>query len=104
MPYVLRYNAIADLKKHANISKLLGGSTKGLPLSDVATRCSSDFKQLLIDLDIKTSLKEVGVTKDMIPKLAKNVFKSKNHVARNPRTISEEDMIELFINAYNAKL
>jgi alcohol dehydrogenase len=104
MPYVLRYNAIADLKKHVNISNLLGGSTRGLSLRDAATRCASDFKQLLIDLDVKTSLKDVGVTKDMIPKLAKNVFKSKNHVARNPRIISEQDMINLFEDSYNDKL
>jgi len=40
----------------------------------------------------------------MIPLIAKNVFKSPKHVARNPRKVTEEGMIKLFTKAYEGKL
>ena len=104
MPYVLEYNAISNLQKHATITQLLGEPITGLSLRDAAFRCSIAFKKLLVDLDMPTSLKEVGVMKDMIPSLAKNVFRSPKHVARNPRKVTEEDMIRLFRKAYEGKL
>jgi len=51
-----------------------------------------------------TSLKEVGLTRDLIPSISINVFKSPHHVARNPRKATEKDMIKLFTNAYEGKL
>jgi len=104
MPYVLEYNAVSNLRKHATIAELLGGSTAGLSLRDAALRCAADFRKLLIDLDMPTSLKEVGITKDMIPSIAQNVFKSAKHVSRNPRKVAEKDMIKLFMRAYEGRI
>jgi alcohol dehydrogenase len=104
MPYVLEYNAIADLTKHATIAALLGENIKTLPLREAAFKASLAFKKLLTDLNFPTSVKEVGVAEDMIPKLAENVFKSASHVARNPRRITKEDMIELFGRAIEGRL
>lgn len=104
MPYVLVYNAASNVKKHSTIAELLGESVSGLSLKDVAFRCAVKFKELLTDLDMPTSLREVGVTEDMIPSIAHNVFRSPKHVARNPRRITENDMIELFMKAYEGKL
>jgi alcohol dehydrogenase len=104
MPYVLEYNAIANMEKHAALAALLGQSVNGLSLRDAAMSSAMAFKKLLIDLDFPTSIKDIGITEDMIPDLAKNVFKSTTHVQRNPRKITEEDMIKLFTKAYNGKL
>ena len=104
MPYVLEYNGISNLWKHATLAEKLGGSTAGLSIRDAAFRCALDFKNLLKDLDMPTSLKEVGLTRDLIPSIAVNVFKSPHHVARNPRKVTEKDMIKLFTNAYEGKL
>jgi len=99
-PYVLQYNAIANLERHAHIAKLLGESIVELPLRDAALKAGVTFKKLLEDLDMPTSLKEVGVEKEQIPEIAKRVFKSRGHVARNPRKINLEDMIKLLKKAY----
>ena len=104
MPYVLEYNAIANMEKHATLAALLGQSVDGLSLRDAAMSSAMAFKKLLIDLDFPTSIKDIGITEDMIPDLAKNVFKSTTHVQRNPRKITEEDMIKLFTRAYHGKL
>ena len=104
MPYVLEYNAIANLQKHATIATLLGGPITGLTQQEAAFRCAADFRQLMLDLDLPTSLQEVNIPRDMIPAIAQNVFKSPQHVARNPRRVFEQDMVTLFTNAYDGTL
>lgn len=104
MPYVLEYNAISSLEKHAKVTELLGESVKGLSPRDAAYRCAVGFKKLLKDLNIPKSLREVGVEKDLIPVIAKNVFRSPRHVERNPRKVSEEEMVKLFSKAYEGEL
>jgi alcohol dehydrogenase len=104
MPYVLEYNATANLEKHARIAELLEESKGNLSLRSSAFRCAVGFKKLLQDLDMPTSLQAVGVTQRMIPSLARNVFRSPKHVARNPRKVTVESLIELFTNAYDGHL
>lgn len=104
MPYVLDYNALASLEKHATVAELLGEPTAGLSLRRAAFRCAVGFKKLLQDLDMPTSLQAVGVTREMIPSIARNVFRSPKHVARNPRPVTVEDMVALFTKAYDGRL
>ncbi len=104
MPYVLEYNALANLEKHARIAELLEEPKGNLSLRSSAFRCAVGFKKLLQDLDMPTSLQAVGVTQRMIPSLARNVFRSPKHVARNPRKVTVESLIELFTNAYDGHL
>ena len=104
LPYVMEYNALAQFEKHAMIAEVLGEETEGLSLRDAAYLAPLAFKKLLEDLRLPTSLKEVGVEKDMIPMIAHNVLKSPNHCRRNPREVTEEGMMELFTHAYEGAL
>lgn len=99
-PYVLEYNAIADFEKHAKIAELLGAKTDGLPLRDRAFMAARAFKDLLKDLGIPTSLKELDIKKEQISDISKNVFKNESHVRRNPRKVNEKEMVSLFEKAY----
>ncbi|MEE8569715.1 MAG: iron-containing alcohol dehydrogenase, partial [Candidatus Bathyarchaeia archaeon] len=94
----------ANLEKHARIAELLEEPKGNLSLRSSAFRCAVGFKKLLQDLDMPTSLQAVGVTQRMIPSLARNVFRSPKHVARNPRKVTVESLIELFTNAYDGHL
>ncbi|MBN1855677.1 MAG: iron-containing alcohol dehydrogenase [Dehalococcoidia bacterium] len=104
LPYVMEYNAIAQLEKHANIAEVLGENIDGLSLRDAAFLAPVAFKKLLLDLDLPMSLRSVDVEKDMIQMLARNVLKSPNHCRRNPREVTEDGMITLFEHAYEGKL
>jgi len=103
-PYVMEYNAVAQLEKHATIAEVLGENTDGLSLRDAAFLAPVAFKKLLLDLDLPMSLRSVDVEKDMIQMLARNVLKSPNHCRRNPREVTEDGMITLFEHAYEGKL
>jgi len=104
LPFVMEYNAIAQIEKHAMIAEVLGEELEGLPLRDAAFLAPVAFQKLLRDLRLPTSLREVNVEKDMIPMLARNVLKSPNHCRRNPREVTEEGMLELFEHAYEGTL
>ncbi len=104
MPYVLEYNAPADLEKHSKIASLLGENVEGLPLRDAAFQSAEAFRKLLLDIDLPTTIKDVGVNEDMIPILADNVFKSERHVARNPRRVTKDGMVKLFERAIRGRL
>ncbi len=103
LPYVMEYNAVAQLEKHSIIAEVLGENTEGLSLRDAAFLAPVAFKKLMVDLDLPTSLKAVDVEKDMIQMLARNVLKSPNHCRRNPREVTEDGMITLFEHAYEGK-
>jgi len=103
-PYVMEYNALAQLEKHAMIAEVLGEQTEGMSLRDAAYVAPMAFRTLMQDLGLPTSLKEVGVEKSMIPMIANNVLKSPNHCRRNPREVTEAGMIELFTHAYEGTL
>lgn len=104
LPYVMEYNAIAQLEKHANIARVLGENIENLSTRDAAFLAPLAFKKLMADLGLPTSLKAVDVEKDMLPVIARNVLKSPNHCRRNPREVTEEGMMELFEHAYEGKL
>lgn len=104
MPYVLRYNARVQTTKHAAIARLLGGATPDLTPREAAARAGAAFARLLVDLDMPTTLRAVGVARDAVPALARNVFRSPHHVARNPRQVREEEMVKLFTQAYEGHM
>jgi len=103
-PYVLEYNAFADVEKHSRIAWLLGEDVSGLPKRDTALGAAVAFRKLLRDLNMPTSLKEVDVEREQIPEIVDRVFKSRAHVARNPRKITKDDMVKLFEKAYEGTL
>ena len=103
-PYVLEYNAFADIEKHARIAEILGEDVSGLSKREAALRAAVAFRKLLKDVDMPTSLKEVGVERGQILEIADRVFKSGPHVTRNPRKVTKEDMIKLLEKAYEGTL
>jgi alcohol dehydrogenase len=104
LPYVMEYNAIAQLEKHATIAEVLGEDVEGMSLRDAAFMAPVAFRTLQEDLGLPTSLKAVDVEKDMLTAIAHNVLKSPNHCRRNPREVTEDGMMDLFEHAYEGKL
>ncbi len=104
MPYVLQYNAIADLHKHARIAELMGESVAGLSLRDAAYMAGLAFRKLLEDLNFPLSLKDAGAGDDDVEEIVNRIFLSERHVSRNPRTVRKRDMYELVGKALRGEL
>lgn len=104
MPYVLQYNAIADLHKHARIAELLGERTDRLSLRDAAYMAGVAFRKLLEDLNFPLTLSDVGATDEDAEEIVSRIFLSEKHISRNPRIVKREDMNELVRRAIHGLL
>jgi alcohol dehydrogenase class IV len=95
LPYVMKYNAIANLEKFAQIAKALGENIEGLSLRDAAEVAVRAMAKLSRDVGIPSTLSEVGVTENDIPALAEEASKIDRLLNNNPRwlTIKEIDTI-----------
>ncbi|WP_202318548.1 iron-containing alcohol dehydrogenase [Archaeoglobus neptunius] len=93
MPYVLQYNAISDLKKHARIARLLGSNVRHT--RDAAFQAGLEFANLLRDLNMPLKLSDLGAGEEDVSDIVERIFLSEKHVSRNPRTVRKEDMFEL---------
>jgi alcohol dehydrogenase class IV len=103
-PYVLQYNAGTEVERHTRIAELLGDDVSRLPRNEDTLRAAIAFRRLLKDLDMPSSLNEVGVTRDQLPSIADRVFRSRAHVRRNPRSVNKEEMIGLLERAFEGVL
>jgi alcohol dehydrogenase class IV len=95
LPYVMKYNAIANLEKFAQVAKAVGENIEGLYLRDAAEVAVRAMAKLSRDVGIPSTLSEVGVTEYDIPALAEEASKVDRLLNNNPRwlTVKEIDMI-----------
>jgi len=50
---------------------------------------------MLEDLDLPTGLSDINVPEEDLPALAEAVVKEKGYLARNPRTVEQEDAVKI---------
>lgn len=97
LPTVLEYNALADDGRYEVMYHYIregSGAVEGFKPEMLV----EEIKKLNADLGIPKTLKEVGVTEDLIPAMAEDAMKSGNVLA-NPRQTNVKDMIELYKKA-----
>ena len=96
LPYVLEYNLIGNLKKHAMVADLLGCDTKNLSLRDAADLVPLKIYELNQDIGIPGNLLQLGVTPDKIEEMADIALTVARPVENNPRQPSRDDVIEIY--------
>jgi alcohol dehydrogenase class IV len=99
LPYVMEFNLEACPEKFRDISRAMGESLEGLSLKDAAQKSVEAVKRLMKDLGLPTRLREIGCDKERFPQLIQDSMKSTN-MAQNPRSATEEDILQLFMRAY----
>lgn len=98
LPYAVEFNLMACPEKFSRVASAMGEDTRGLSPSQGATRALEGIKRLCQDLCIPASLREVGVTKDKLPEMAKLAFEA-NYNRWNPRYTTQQDFLALFEKA-----
>ena len=98
LPHVMAYNLVACPDRFARIAVALGADVAGLTEVDAAREAVEAVRDLSEDLDIPRSLREVGVTEDMIPTLAEGSMISGSIVV-NPRKATQADIEGIFRRA-----
>lgn len=99
LPHVARYNLISNPKKFAEIAEFMGENIDGLSTRDAADKAIHAIKQLSLDVNIPSSLKEMGVKKEDFGHMAKMALEDGNAIS-NPIQGTEKDIIKIFEAAY----
>jgi alcohol dehydrogenase len=100
LPYMVEYNAGADLKKHATIARTIGIASPNDSDQDATTRLVAEMKQLAADLSIPTFSSLPEVSEDDFDYLAESSYLN-GSTPSNARKITKEDYLRLFKNAYS---
>jgi alcohol dehydrogenase class IV len=94
LPFVMEYNAPVAQRKLAAIARELGYT--GLTDEEAALTVVTQVKSILEKLELPIRLTDLNVPREDLPLLAEAVLKEKGYLARNPRPIEHEDMVQTF--------
>ena len=99
LPYMMEYNIPAATKKYAEVAVALGCERQA---DDEVTACAGvrRIKELIKDCGIPARLQNVNVPESAIPQMAADSMKIERLLKNNPRTITEQDAIEIYKAAF----
>lgn len=100
LPFVMKYNVVANLEKFAEVAKAMGENVEGLSLREAADTAVLSLTQLSKDVGIPESLKGVGVTPSDIPQLAEEASKIDRLLNNNPRWLTVKEIQKIYEDAY----
>jgi len=98
LPPVLEFNRASSEERLCDLAAAIGIEVHGLTTSQAATATIERIRKLLQEVDIPDRLSAFGITREMIPALAKKAMEDACHLS-NPRPCSEADMIALYEQA-----
>ena len=90
LPAVLRFNLAVNAAQQAMVSEAL--ERPGMAAADAV-------QELLRDLGLPLTLREVGVTETQLPLIARTVLANRQQVATNPRPIGSEAEVREILNS-----
>jgi len=101
LPHVMAFNRIGCRAKYARVAALLGERTEGLSLEDASLAAVSAVRRLAQDLHLPQRLRDVDVPEDLLQIVAQRCMETQTRiVTNNPRTVSEDDALELLKEAF----
>ncbi|KQY55437.1 MULTISPECIES: iron-containing alcohol dehydrogenase [unclassified Nocardioides] len=98
LPHVVRYNARATPERFVELAAAAGLSVQGMPGEEAAEMLADHIRLLADDIGVPRGLRELGVTEEDIPRLARTTLDDAC-LTTNPRLASEQEIAELFRNA-----
>lgn len=99
LPHVERYNLISNPQKFADIAEFMGENIEGLSVREAADQAIFAIEKLSQDVNIPSSLRDLGVKEEDFEYMAKMALQDGNAIS-NPIQGREEDIISIFRAAY----
>ncbi|MEM2544352.1 MAG: iron-containing alcohol dehydrogenase [Nitrososphaerota archaeon] len=105
LPYVMEYNLQERVEELKDIAFYLGINVGGLDDVKAARMAVRAVVDLMREVELPLSLREVGIPKDAIPKLADIlVSKYQRLLVNNPREVNYEDAKRIFEKMWEGEL
>lgn len=99
LPYVMAWNMVACYETYPQVAAALGERVDGRSPREAAEAAVEAVRRLARDVGIPERLREMGVTREGIPRMAEDAMKSGN-ILVNPRSTTYNDIVALFETAY----
>jgi alcohol dehydrogenase len=100
LPAVLEFNLSVRMQRMATIGGLMGERVEGLSLREAANKGLDAIRTLIADIQLPSTLREIGLKKEDIPEMAKLAMPALNALPWNPRAMSLDDLIGILNKAY----
>ena len=104
LPYIMEYNAPVQLSKHVSIAEAMNERVSNLNAREAASKAVRSIVKLMNELDVPYRLKDIGVSKEDLPKLVEGMLKNTRLLKNNPRKVSKEDAVKIFERMWEGKL
>jgi alcohol dehydrogenase class IV len=98
LPPVLEFNRLTSENRLRDIAVAMELDIMGLNAAEAASAVVARIRNLLKEADIPDRLSEFGITREMIPGLARKAMEDGCHTL-NPRPCTEADMVALYERA-----
>jgi alcohol dehydrogenase len=103
-PWIMDFNRIGHEAIYAAIAEALGESIHDLGLAEASRKACKAAYRLAADVGLPPYLVKHKILADEIPKLAQRAFHlSQRLIPGNLREMTEEDVLEIFQNAYEER-
>ncbi len=107
-PYVMDYNMPACIERLAIVAEAMGLDVHGMSKRDAAIMAIQATRDLIEDLELPVSLKEVGFPKGDIPKFVKYLVEERQSYyylqTYNPRRLTLNNVTELLEKMYEGRI
>jgi alcohol dehydrogenase class IV len=97
LPHVMRFNMPGNIEKFARIAQALGVRTEDMRRREAALNSIGAVQDLLADVGLPETFKEMKLDESLIPQIAAEAAKSGN-LAINPRKATKEDLMAVCRN------
>jgi alcohol dehydrogenase len=101
LPPVMRFNLPGALEKFVDIAEAMGEVVDDMPLREAAYLAVEAVESLIEDCGIMTTLEELNIPESVFAELAKVATTVARPLANNPCRMTEEEMVELYQEAYS---
>jgi alcohol dehydrogenase len=95
LPHLMEFNLIARVGRMVDIAEALGEETRGLSPRAAAERAVVAVRQLMQDLNMQFTLREMGATREILPTLITGGI-NRGDRSRAPRPMTADDISALF--------
>lgn len=108
LPYAMEYNSPLLIDKLAMVTTAMGEETGGMTKRDASYKSIEATLRLMDDIDTPISLKEVGVPREDLKRLAEYVVNERQHMynlkAFNPRRLTLENVTQLLEKMWEGRI
>lgn len=96
---VMEFNYLGNLQRFAELAEILGASTEGLQIREIALQGLEIIRVLTQDLQVPLHLTEFGVKASDVPELSKSVLLVTRLLGNNPRKVTLADAEAIYTKA-----